>query len=92
MREHNFQICKWRTSTDPGMVLWECPNCDTQVLFRIGVDAGLINRNMANRLACIDPIHPHSREVAIGDTNLNTARTNIVKLGKRKLSKLIMPK
>lgn len=57
MRDHNFAISDTRGSQDPSRDIWECKLCNSLVSLPIGQNRGAVNRHMANRLACIDPMH-----------------------------------
>jgi hypothetical protein len=62
MREHNFQLCQHRQATDPTKEFWECKLCDSIVEFPKGMDIRTVNRLMANRMACLEPM------VVVGQT------------------------
>jgi hypothetical protein len=56
MREHNFQLSEWRPSTNPERENWECKQCDSIVSFPKGMNVRAVNRHMANRMLCLDPM------------------------------------
>ncbi len=55
MKEHNFVAVK-HERTLPGFQMWRCNDCETEVMFPTVCDQRYVNRRMANKLACLEPI------------------------------------
>jgi len=55
MREHNFEEIIYK-DTPLGMKAWHCKQCDSIRLFPSSYDQALVNRMMANKLLCLDPL------------------------------------
>lgn len=57
MKEHNFiELKEHKYKIRPGMTYWICKQCDTIVVYSSILSQRAVNRAMANRMICAEPV------------------------------------